>query len=95
MSYFYKKEYMKIKKGKKKFTFFMEINMNDSFTRILWDRVALRYFKVLKQTTEDGYKKLEVKAKTIESLKSYLKKHTEIYCPIKNLIKFMLMDKPQ
>ena len=74
MSYFYKKDYMKIKKGKKKFTFFMEINMNDSFTRILWDRVALRYFKVIKQTTEDGYKKLEVKAKTIESLKSYLKK---------------------
>ena len=74
MSYFYKKDYMKIKKGKKKFTFFMEINMNDSFTRILWYRVALRYFKVIKQTTEDGYKKLEVKAKSIESLKSYLKK---------------------
>ena len=72
MSYIFNSDYLSIKKGKKKYEFFFKINMDSIKNRQLWERVAPRYIKTLKQEQKDGSREIIVNADKIEKLSRFI-----------------------
>ena len=66
-------DYLTIKKTKKDEYNFL-INLDNINNRQIWERVAPRYVKILKQTQKSGNREVIVQSKKIEKLSTFLKK---------------------
>lgn len=73
MSLIFNSDYLNIKKKKKQYEYSFEINMDSIKNRQLWERVAPRYLKIVKQEQKDGKRISTVSAKKIEKLSDFIK----------------------
>ena len=73
MSNIFHSDYLSIKKGKKKYEYAFKVNMDSIKNRQLWERVAPRYIKTIKQEQKEGNREITVSANKIEKLSKFIK----------------------